>query len=793
MPIEVGDIEVTVARQVMAFHSGALEGDELLITALEGVESMSHPYRFHLELASRDADIDLIKMLKEPAHIAIKQAVKLAGENRRGITTLKIHGVLSHFEQVGRELEWVKYRATLAPRLWLLSNTRNSRIFQDKTVPQIVEAICNEHSVPLELKLTADYKKRDFVMQYEESDLDFVHRWLEHEGIFYYFEQREDDELLVLGDSKEAYGALPGDGTFRYKPMAGSDSSTEAADSESAGEDWFSEEVVHEISGTVNRLPKEVILNDYNWRDPDAKLAASAEVSPNGHGTVYEYNNHYETDAEGKALAKIRAEELSCREHEFRGKSHCRGFRAGHTFTLEEHYRGTFNGKYLIASVTHRATQSIALGSGSGSGATYSNSFYALQTEKTFRPRCETPWPSIKGVMHARVDGGDSGTPYAQIDEKGRYKVRLPLDHGDASDGSASKYVRKMEPYAGPRQGMHFPLLKDAEVLLTYLDGDPDRPIISGAVFNAKNTTVVNNQYHTHNKFITPANNTITFDDLVGGPSITINTNESKNVLKLDGTVGAEKITIGCEISSSYIRLGKGGRSGESKPDKVTNADGFYLNVAGDINLVSGAKTNMNAGGDFNQKVSGAADIHIVGAKNEKVDGNKVKKTLGISDDLVIGDFKVVNFSAKLDMSVGAKATISVGAEVKLAASASLSVTAGASIEISASAKLTLAKSASHAIGKDSWTFKCANSWSAKAVGACKLESLAGPVTIEGGTGVVLKCGSSRIAIGPGKIVISSPQVIVRGQSKVDVSSSGALNVKASGPVKIKGAIIKAN
>ncbi len=787
------------ASQVMKFHSDALEDGKLEITALSGSECISKPYQFFLELASEDKDIDLESIIHKPAYIAIKQGVKQAGSDKRAATTVKIHGIIESIEQAGRHLDAVQYRALLVPRLWKLSLSHNSRIFQDTTVPDMVKKICDEYGVTCDIDKLSGYKEREYIVQYEESDFDFIHRWLEHEGIYYYFTQDDDEEKVVFRGTSEGYGTLIGDNEFRYKPQQGNNAQKEGSDSEDVTDDWFKEEVVTAISCTQKQLPKEVVLNDYNWRTPKDKLDCKSTVSAKGIGTVYEFNNHYSDKGEGKKLADVRAEEINCRELEYRGTADARGFRAGMVFKLkapDEAKEKTNNGlsdafyqEYLLVEIAHTATQSVALGSGNASGATYTNTFLAIPKSKTFRPPCVTAWPSIKGVLHGVIDGEDGGTPYAQIDDKGRYKVRLPLDRGDAGDGNASRWVRKAESYAGPSQGMHFPLLKGAEVLITHIDGDPDRPIISGAVYNEQNTSVVHQHNHTHNTIVTPVGNTLTLDDTQGAPQISLFTTSQINKLFIDGTDGSEKIEISsgaddqkiiidkgneniilkAKVSGCQIRIGKS--AGEGTDGKAKDADGMRLTT----------------GGEYNIKVGGDMGIEVTGKKEENIAGDSTAKTLGASWDLKIGDYNVTNFAAKFATSVGATATIQVGAELKAAYALSASITRGDGVSATWGKSIKLDKSKSFSVGKDDWTFKVAKKWEAQALGNCKLESLTGEIEIDAMTKLVLKCGASKIEMTPAGIKI------VNGGSSEKVTGSGIglkapqMTIKSMGNLQCKG------
>lgn len=671
------------SNQVMRFTSSALDEDKLQITALNGREEISQPYSFELELASQDSSIDFATLLEKRATIHIKKSVKTAGSGALAVTTLKIHGWLASFEQVGKELEWVKYRAVLVPGLWKAGLTKNSAVFQDMHVIDMVKEILTKDSFGYKLnvdisKVSDKGPKREYIAQYQESDLDFIHRWLEHEGIFYYFVQEDDEEKIVFADAKEGYGSMAGDATLRYKPRTADGSAVEGGDAEAGTDDWFKEEVVTDFSCKVNQLPKKVVLKDYYWKDPKRDLLCEYNVHDKGTGTVYEYNNHYESKADGDKLAKVRGEFLKARQEVFTGRSEGRGFRAGIIFKLDEHFRSAFNQEYVLTKVNHEATQAIGLGTGSGSGATYSNTFTCIPKAKTFRPERRAKWPEIKGVMHATVDGGDAGTPYAQVDGDGRYKVRLGFDKGGAQDGKASKYVRKQEPYAGPNQGMHFPLLKGSEVMVTHIDGNPDRPVISGAVFNGDNASVVGNQNPTQNRIATPGGTQILMDDTQGATQVQINTKDEKikqlfdattdsekaifqtpkNKLTLDGKNGEDRIVLETDNGKTKIRMGK--EAGEADHDECKHGDGL----------------RMETEGEFNHYVKGDYNLRVDGAENKKIAGNSEWTWTQQCAEYKHGEW----FSLKLGLTYG----LSLAATADFKASGAIAISAGADFAIKA-------------------------------------------------------------------------------------------------------------
>jgi len=483
-------------KDYITFASAAegLDEETFIVVSLDGTEILNRPYRFEIGLVSQDPNVDAAALLKAPATLGLKQGV-LSSDGRKGLVTVTRTGVVASFEQMGRQNEWTRYKAVLVPPLWRLSLSFQSRIFQDMTVPEIVEQVLKDAGIPadrFEFKpATRPYPRREYVVQYEETDLDFVHRWLEHEGMLYWFQEIDGDVITVFGDAYAHYHDQES-----VVPFIQMEPESEAEETESAF-DWYDTGRVTEFASRHAQIPKTVVLKDYNWRRPTDPLEVECEVSPDGIGVSYEYNNHYKTAEEGNLLARIRAEEIRATEIVFEGESTDRTFHAGEVVHLAEHYRADFNAAYLLTEVRHRASQDIALATNTIWRSSYANTFRAILADPNlpFRPERDTPWPCIKGVMNAIVDGAGDGAE-AEMDSLGRYKVRLPLDRSDASGGEGSRYVRMAQPNAGKDVGLQFPLYPGTEVILTHVDGDPDRPIIAGAVPNADTPSPVGTSNH---------------------------------------------------------------------------------------------------------------------------------------------------------------------------------------------------------------------------------------------------------------------------------------------------------
>lgn len=650
-------------KHLLTFHSDAVEDDTLHILELSGLEEISRYYVFTLDLVSKKNDIKFADMLKKPARIEIKHGVKLAGGDKRGQQTLKIHGLLRNFEQVEQRLDWVRYKAELVPPLWKLSMSFQSRCFIEKNVPDIVKEILKDAGMSegsdFEFRLQGSYPTREFVMQYEESDLDFIDRWLEHEGIFYFWEHADDGSKMVLANATAAYNPMQGTPTIAYNPVTDTNNRVEAGDSEKASDDWFREEIIPVFHCTQKVIPKKVILKEYNWRKPTDELKVEHEVSSDGIGTVYEYNNHYKDTSEGDKLAEARAQEHLCREIIYSGESDCRSFRAGATYTLEKHYRSDFNKEHLLTAVQHTASQTVELASNQTIDAKYRNRFTSIPGDRVFRPVRQTKWPQISGFMNAKVDASGNGQ-YAEIDDMGRYKVKLPLDLSDRKDGKASRYIRMAQPYAGADMGMHFPLHKGTEVLLTFMDGDPDRPIISSSVPNPDTATPVAASNQTQCKIKTGGGNEITMEDTDGSQRITMKTKgPSKSTFSIGEPGNPDYWGAFLETTGRWMQTVDDVVHLKTKAHWLADVVGNHI-----VNITGNNEATIKSNDD--KRVHGTSRTQILGAKYEFVGGMETKTIVGVENKTNIGFKNEVFVGGGMLACLAGRAVIGKAAEVNV-------------------------------------------------------------------------------------------------------------------------------
>lgn len=659
---------VEVTKRVYQLHNGAVPDGTLVVASFQGVDRLSAPFHFELELKSSKTDLDGEAILAADCWLGIQQPTMLATSGKSGVHLLRIHGVLANFEQYGRDDDGVCYKASLVPRLWRLSLSTQSRIFQDQSVVDIVEQVLKEHGFEPEdfcwRTNARAYPKREYVVQYRESDLAFINRLLEHDGIFYFFEHHDKRTTVVFGDQPESCNKIAGDNPFKYRTQVGGNRVSDAQ----------VEESVFELTLRHQPVTKNVVLGDFNYRSPAAPMYPTTSVSSQAaFGRQYDYGDHFKNEDEGKAIASVRAEEITCHKRRFRGVSDARGFRAGGVFSLRDHYRNDVNCDHLLIEVSHQGAQGFATGDLDAlATATYVNDFVTIPADVVFRPQRTTPKPVIPGSLTAKIDAAKDGK-YAELDDQGRYRVKFPFDHSDKKDGSASRLVRMAQPYGGDQMGMHFPLHKGTEVLITHVNGDPDRPVIAAAVPNPATASLVKGENQTQSVIRTGGKNAVVLEDTEGAEEFnlkatrdhlfeighdsvitvvhdaeesvganhkqTIGANDTQDVganrtvkvgSTLDQTIGAnEVVTIGVS-STETIGVNKALTIGAAY--EVTVAAAMAETVGASRNETVGVNSRETVGGDKSVYVGGNQDIEVGKDSKEQVGGKRtltVKKEYG--------------------------------------------------------------------------------------------------------------------------------------------------------------------
>lgn len=483
--------------ELFRFTSKALPENTFHVLRFHGTEGINTLFSFTIDLVSTNVSVDAGKILSEKASFVIKRA---NGQNAVFV------GYPARIEQGGFFNGYAFYSVELRPALWKLTQAAQSAIFLKQNVQKVVDdLLAREKFFPVahEFRLTKkDYPTPEFAMQYGESLYEYILFRLEEQGVYYYF--AKDTDTVVFADAPTSHDKAAA--TLTYSPVSGLEGA-------------LREEVLTDFTLTQTPLPRKVVVRSYDWKKPGTVIEGSCDVSQVGIGEVYLANEQIESTAEANRLAKIRAEELIARSRVFTGHGSVPYLRPGVTFTLAGHYNKAFNRDYMVTTITHEGAQEsfITLGLGiplpeSVDHLFYRNTFACIESTVPFRPPRTARRARIPGVIRAFIDGAGSGSR-AELDEYGRYKVVFPFDLSGRQKGNASCWIRMAQPQVGKDSGMSFPLLPGAEVTVAFVDGNPDRPVITGALPNGETGALTGQGNANFEGIRSPGGNQITIND----------------------------------------------------------------------------------------------------------------------------------------------------------------------------------------------------------------------------------------------------------------------------------------
>ena len=641
-----------------------LGGDELLITGFRGHEEISRLFRFELSLISHNHSIDFKGIIGGNVTVSI---LLENGEERF------FNGIVDSFSQIGgnvlteRSGEFVsQYTATIVPWLWILTKTADLRIFQKKSAVDIIEQIFTEKGLSdFTKKLNGTYQPRTYCVQYRETDFNFVSRLMEEEGISYYFSHENGKHTLVLADATNAYSPCKHHENVRYQL--------------SGGRGTFHDEDMIKTLELKNEIRVgKYSLKDYNFETPSNKLLVEMEGGQNlGPGVkreVYDYPGLYTKMDDGDVFARVRMQEEEARVATISGTSDVRGFASGYSFTLEEYFRADMNNKkYLLTAVDHAAEQQFGTG-GTGTNS-YTNSFTCIPLDTQFRPSRLTPKPVVEGVQTAVVVGPSGEEIYT--DMYGRIKVMFHWDReSKVADENCSCWMRVGQIWAGTGWGAMYIPRVGQEVIVDFLEGDPDRPIVTGSVYHSNNmppytlpdektkTTIKSNSSKGGGGF-----NEIRLEDKKGSEQVFIHGEKDLDLrVKSDRKeyIGNERhLTVEKDqfaqvkkskhqmVTADYFEKVGGDMNTTVVGDRVVKLDGKdHLTIGGDFMMKTGGATNIKSGAAHNQEstanfsIKSGGDIHQKAAMNIGVES-------GMSIHIKGGMTVVIEAGMQLSLKAG--------------------------------------------------------------------------------------------------------------------------------------------
>ncbi|MES2090018.1 MAG: type VI secretion system tip protein VgrG [Pseudomonadota bacterium] len=539
-------------------------GSDLHVARMSAQEEMGRLFEINVDVLSEDAAIDPYDLLGKP--VCVNMEVE-------GDSVRHFHGNVCRITQLGAAGRFNQYRLVLRPDLWLLTRRSDIRIFQEMSAPDIIKKVFDAHGMLAKFSLQGIYSNREYCVQYRETDFNFVSRLMEQEGIYYYFEHVADKHTMVLVDKVSAHEPCPGSSTFKFRESVAGNIDLEAISH------WhFSREIQ---SGKVT-------LRDFDFKKPALNLTSENEAS-GAHAQpkleIYDYPGEYLTPGDGRTHAKTRLDEIQSHHALAGGDTNVRHLATGYLFTLADHPRDDQNIEYLIISSDIHAQAEIPEAGADGVEPSYSCQFSALSTREVFRPLRTTPCPTVAGPQTAIVVG-PSGSEI-HTDEHGRVKVQFHWDRLGKKDEKSSCWIRVSHPWAGEGFGMIAIPRIGQEVVVDFLEGNPDQPLITGRVYHGTNVP----------PYALPANATVSTMKSQSSPG---GDASNFNELRFEDKKGSE-----------YIFL-----HAEKDFDRIVKNDSFHsvghdehVTITNDLKEKVGNDQHLEVGKDLKQKVGG--DMHL--------------------------------------------------------------------------------------------------------------------------------------------------------------------------------------
>ena len=556
-----------------------LGDDDLLLESFSGVERVSEPFRFLLRLLSPNPNIDMGALLNEPVVLSI-----LLNED----TERHIHGNICRIKMLEQGSDaMTAYEAEVVPWFWFLTQFSNCRIFQNKSVPDIIEKVFRDRGfTEFESRLQASYPPREYCVQYRETDFNFVSRLMEQEGICYFFEQTEEKHTLVLADSPNAFPSCAHQSEARFLPASGG---------------LQDNDTVNTLEAEYRVRPGTSSLTDYNFETPQTSLYST--LAGTQQGELYDYPGNHKNKEDGERYVRIRLEEQEAPTAVIRGESNCLGFECGYKFTLSEHPRDNANTEYTLLSLEHRG-KNTSYRSGTPQPYSYFNRFEATEGFIPFRPPRSTRKPVIDGVQTAVVTG-KSGEEIL-VDQYGRIKVQFFWDREGTLDENSSCWIRVAQGWAGKHWGFLCTPRVNQEVVVSFLEGDPDRPLITGSVYNAEQMppyTLPDNQTKSTWKSMSSK----------GGAGF--------NELRFEDNKGKEQIFVHGEKNLDIRIKNDEYKTIENNLHLTVNKD-RYEHIKSDHHSTVDKNRLCKVGGDQHLSIDGKQAIQVSGSHSLQVSGN---------------------------------------------------------------------------------------------------------------------------------------------------------------------------
>jgi type VI secretion system secreted protein VgrG len=670
--------------------------DTLVVTGYRGAERISHLFSFEIDLiAENSSTIDFSQLVGKE----ITLAVATPGQGTDSVFRY-VNGICASFSECDRDQKFTSFSAEIVPKIWLLTRLARSRIFQQKAVPDILKAVFQGFDCDFELRGT--YEPREYCVQYRETDFNFASRLMEDEGIFFFFKHTTSAHKLVIADTRQAHSDVPGLTTARYQMMEGGPRKADH---------------IYQWRKTQGVRASKYALWDHSFQQPNQNLEAKENIQESVQvGTVshklkdqvnspleiYDFPGGYAERFDGvspsggdqparlqkifednKRTVKLRMEAEATPAVTIHGTSGCSNFVSGHKFTLDRHFDA--QGEYVLVSVLHDAVLIDSYRSGQGApGLNYSNEFTCVPIQLPYRPARETPVPFIAGVQNALVTGPSGKEIFT--DKYGRVKVQFYWDREGKKDENSSCWIRVAQAFAGKRWGASFWPRLGQEVLVAFVEGDPDQPVIVGSVYNAEQMPPYQGDGLDSKHKNDPNVSGIKTNSTLGGTGF--------NELRFDDTKGTEQVFIHAErnlemrtkndslahtFKNRHQIIGQdkeGSKTGDQfemvyhdkqikvHHDQIEQVGNNMKLLVGGIDSGAGNQ-DIVVSGTKKESVGKDDHLHVTGNRNEKIDGGQ-SLTVGTSQQEKIGTKHAVDAGQEIHLKAGMTVVIEAGVQLTI-------------------------------------------------------------------------------------------------------------------------------
>ncbi|MBI4241706.1 MAG: type VI secretion system tip protein VgrG [Candidatus Rokubacteria bacterium] len=716
--------------------------DVLLLRSMTGSEHLGRLSQYELSVLSAEESVKMDDILGQNITIQLE----VADDQQRFF-----NGYVSRFAQTGRTAGYATYQVTVRPWLWFLTRRQDCRIFQDMTVPEIIKKVFQDYDfADFDESLSGSYRKRGYCVQYRETDFDFVSRLMEEEGIYYYFKHQDGRHTLLLADSYGAHSLLPGYEKVPYYPP------TENV--------VRKEEHVHDWAITREVMPGLCTLQDFDFQKPGVDLATRSKIQKRhalADFEIYDYPGMYFKEEDGKNYARARIEELHSQHEQVHGVANARGFMPGGLFELTGFPREDQNREYLIVSASYDLqTAEFETGGPSADGPRYACRFSAIESKTPYRTPRFTPKPVLQGPQTAIVVGKEGEEIWT--DKFGRVKVQFHWDRLGKKDENSSCWVRVASVWAGKQWGgIHIPRIGQ-EVVVEFLEGDPDRPIVTGRVYNADAMP----------PYGLPDNAT---QSGLKSRSSKGGTGDNFNEIRFEDKKGNEELYIHAEKNHTNITENDRGEDvghdrslhvAHDKSEAIDNNKAIKVGV--DHTEEIGANKTLKVGANHDESIGANMTINIASMLTENV-GINYAETVGAAMELTIGAAFTETVGAVKAQTIGANKTVDVGANhsVSVGSSETIKVGGDKSDTVSGGKTISVGKDLKEAIsGGHTETVTKAYALKAKSISVVAEDE------------ITIKTGDASIGMK------KNGDIVIKGK---------AITVKGSGDIVIKGSKVEAN